>query len=86
MGPTFSGSDPELCIQCKKETYSGKAYKTELFKSLQKKTFCGFPMDSNQYWAGRVYELCVYFMTGTPEGSTESGYMEKPGIEPATPG
>ena len=27
--------------------------------------------------------LCVYFMTGTPEGSTESGFMEKPGIEPA---
>ena len=25
-------------------------------------------------------------MTGTPEGSTESGLMEKPGIEPATPG
>ena len=39
----------------------------------------------NQYWAGRVYELCVYFMTGTPGGSTESGFMEKPGIEPATP-
>ena len=25
-------------------------------------------------------------MTGTPEGSTESGYMEKLGIEPATAG
>ena len=25
-------------------------------------------------------------MTGTPEGSPESGFMEKPGIEPATPG
>ena len=43
-------------------------------------------MGSNQYWAGRVYVLCVYYMTGTPEGSTESGFMEKPGIEPATPG
>ena len=31
--------------------------------------------------------ICVcIFMTGTPEGSTESGFMEKPGIEPATPG
>ena len=29
-------------------------------------------MRSNQYWAGRVYKLCVYFMTGTPEGLTES--------------
>ena len=43
-------------------------------------------MCRNQYWAGRVYDLCVYYMTGTPEGSTESGFMEKPGIEPATPG
>ena len=25
-------------------------------------------------------------MTGTSEGSTESGFMEKPGIDPATPG
>ena len=51
-----------------------------------KKTFCGFSMGRNQYWAGRVYALCFYYMTGTPEGSTESGFMEKPGIEPATPG
>ena len=36
--------------------------------------------------AGMVYDLCVYYMTGTPEGSTESDFMEKPGIEPATPG
>ena len=28
-----------------------------------------------------VYDLCVYFMTGTPEGSTENGFMEKPEIE-----
>ena len=52
----------------------------------KKKTFCGFSMGRNQYWAGRVYDLCVYYMTGTPEGSTESGFMEKPGFEPATPG
>ena len=49
-------------------------------------TFCGFSMGSNQYWAGRVYDLCVYFMSGTPEGSTENGFMEKSGIEPAAPG
>ena len=31
--------------------------------------------------------ICVFInMTGTPEGSTDSGFMEKPGIEPATPG
>ena len=43
-------------------------------------------MGRNQYWAGRVYDLCFYYMTGTPEGSTKSGFIEKPGIEPATPG
>ena len=43
-------------------------------------------MGRNQYWTGRVYDLCVNYITGTPEGSTESGFMEKPGIEPATPG
>ena len=53
---------------------------------ITKKTFCGVSMGSNQYWAWRVYDLCVYFKTGTPEGSTESGFMQKPGIEPATPG
>ena len=45
------------------------------FQSVKKKTFCGFSMGSNQYWAGTVYDLCVYFMTGTPEGSTESGFQ-----------
>ena len=53
---------------------------------LIKKTFCGFSMGSNQYWTGRVYNMCVYYMKGTPERSTESVFMEKPGIEPATPG
>ena len=53
---------------------------------MMQKTFCGFSMGRNQYWAGRVYDLCVYYMTGTPEGSTKSGFMEKLGIEPATPG
>ena len=48
-------------------------------------TFCGFSMGRNQYWAGRVYDLCVYYMTGTPEGSTESGFMEKSAIEPVDP-
>ena len=43
-------------------------------------------MGRNQYWAGRVYDLCDYYMTGTSESSTESGFMEKPGIEPATHG
>ena len=48
--------------------------------------FCGFSMGSNQYWAGRVYDMCVYYMTVAPEGSPKVFFMEKPGIEPATPG
>ena len=46
-------------------------------------------MGRNQYWAGKVYDLCVCFFLlydGNSKGSTESGFMEKPGIEPATPG
>ena len=55
-------------------------------------TFCGFPWVETST-AGRVYDLCVYYMTGAPEGSPKVvlcgffyGFMEKPGIEPATPG
>ena len=54
----------------------------------KKKTFCGFPWVETST-AGRVYDLCVYYMTGAPEGSPKvvlCGFMEKPGIEPATPG
>ena len=50
--------------------------------------FCGFPWVETST-AGRVYDLCVYYMTGAPEGSPKvvlCGFMEKPGIEPATPG
>ena len=43
-------------------------------------------MGSSQYGTRRVYDLFVYFMTGTPEASTESDFMEKLGIQPATPG
>ena len=41
---------------------------------------------SKQYWAGRVCFVCVFPMTGAPEGSTESGFMGKLGIKPVTPG
>ena len=36
--------------------------------SKKKKTFCGFPWVETST-AGRVYDLCVYYMTGAPEGS-----------------
>ena len=67
---------------------------TTLFpKKKKKKTFCGFPWVETST-AGRVYDLCVYYMTGAPEGSPKVVlcvffmvfFMEKPGIEPATPG
>ena len=51
----------------------------------KKKSFCGFSTGSNQYWAGRVYDVCLLY-DGSTQTLTESGFMEKPGIEPATPG
>ena len=45
-----------------------------------------FPWVVTSTGPGAFMILCDYYMTGTPEGSTESGFVEKPGIEPATPG
>ena len=45
-----------------------------------------FPWVETSTGPGGFMILCVYYMTGTPEGSTESGFMEKPGFDPATPG
>ena len=49
-------------------------------------SFCGFPWVETST-AGRVYDLCVYYMTGAPEGSPKVVlcgffyvFMEKPGI------
>ena len=59
-----------------------------LIHYTKKKTYCGFPWVETST-AGRVYDLCVYYMTGAPEGSPKvvlCFFMEKPGIEPATPG
>ena len=50
-------------------TESGFMEKPGIEPATPKKTFCGFSMGSNQYWAGRVYDMCVYYMTGAPEGS-----------------
>ena len=46
--------------------------------------FCGFPgyKPVPPGW----FKICVGFKTGTPKGSPKVGFMEKPGIEPATPG
>ena len=37
-------------------------------KEIKQKTYCGFPWVETST-AGRVYDLCVYYMTGAPEGS-----------------
>ena len=50
------------------------------------KLFVAFPWVVTSTGPGG-FMICVFInMTGTPEGLTESGFMEKPGIEPATPG
>ena len=38
------------------------------FNGRRTKTFCGFPWVETST-AGRVYDLCVYYITGAPEGS-----------------
>ena len=56
------------------------------FKASKKKLFVAFPWVETSTGPGG-FMICVFInMTGTPEGSTESGFMEKLGIEPATPG
>ena len=85
--PGTSEGSTSSCSGFKASQKMGQQLKVSSHRLGEKTTtFCGFSMGRNQYWAGRVYDLCVYYMTGTPEGSTESGFMEKPGIEPATPG
>ena len=55
-------------------------------RTLSDKLFVAFPWVETSTGPGG-FMICVFInMTGTPEGSTESGFMEKPGIEPATPG
>ena len=53
-------------------------------KNKKKQLFMAFPWVETSTGPGG-FMICVFInMTGTPEGSTESGFMEKPGIEPAT--
>ena len=57
------------------------------FKSpviLRDKLFCGFPgyKPVPPGW----FKIVCWFYVGNTQRLTESGFMEKPGIEPATPG
>ena len=46
---------------------------------IKKTFFFAFPWVVTSTGPGGS-RLCVYFMTGTPEGSTESVFMEKHGL------
>ena len=39
---------------------SGRLLVGHFFVAFPKLIFCGFSMGSNEYWAGRVYDLCVF--------------------------
>ena len=63
-----------------------KKHKKKQIINKKNKLFVAFPWVETSTGPGG-FMICVFInMTGTPEGSTESGFMEKPGIEPATPG
>ena len=51
---------------------------------MLKKLFCGFPgyKPVPPGW----FKIVCWFKVGNTQRLTESGFMEKPGIEPATPG
>ena len=70
---------------CTKMTFTTDIYENSSIN--RKNTFVAFPwVETSTGPGGFMICVCVffYYMTGTPEGSTESGFMEKPGIEPAT--
>ena len=46
--------------------------------------FCGFP--GYKPVPPRWFKIVCWFYVGNTQRLTESGFMEKPGIEPATPG
>ena len=57
---------------------------SRLFSLAKKKNnfFLAFPWVETSTGPGG-FMICVFInMMGTPEGSTKSGFMEKPGIEP----
>ena len=67
---SFPSSPPKKYRQCHQAVDPGDMYYGRSFinKKKKKKTFCGFPWVETST-AGRVYDLCVYYMTGAPEGS-----------------
>ena len=41
---------------------SGLTQWIRAFVTLGENTFCGFSMGRNQYWAGRVFMICVFII------------------------
>ena len=71
-------------VDCPLPCYVFTGYFPAECRELHKKNFLLLFLCSNQYRAGRVYGLYVYYMTGAPEGSTESG-TGKAGIRSCDP-
>ena len=42
-------------------------------------------LGNNQYWPGRVFGLCVYFMSGAHEGSTKNSGSGEAGDRTCNP-
>ena len=53
-------------------------------------TFCGFTMGSSQYWAGRVYDLCVFILrrehpTAQPKVVLVFDFVHRPSLNATYP-
>ena len=60
-------------------------YTTGASEKQKKKNFLWLSLGSNQYRREGLWFVCLLY-DGSTRRLTESGFMEKPGIEPATPG
>ena len=82
--PVLAGWDYGFC--CSMSTNTRRLDLLKCLRRRVKKLFVAFPWVETSTGPGGLMICVFYYMMGTPEGSTESGFMEKPGIEPATPG
>ena len=67
-GGVRAGSNLSILKKAKKNYMGQFIFSRGWGLKKKKKTFCGFPWVETST-AGRVYDLCVYYMTGAPEGS-----------------
>ena len=72
---------------------SKKCFQCMSSECLSKKTtttFCGFTMGSSQYWAGRVYDLCVFILrrehpTAQPKVVLVFDFVHRPSLNATYP-